>query len=156
MTAENKKETGIRGYVTLHVPCRYSYLRVIRQAVLDLCARAGMTEFKSAQLEMAVDESCSNIIEHGYAGESEADLEPRHPGLRLNLIQHTDRVIVEILDRGKAFDFNERQVVEPDQYLEDERERGLGMYIIKRFVDEAEYEPATEAGNCLRLMKRIR
>lgn len=156
MTAERKNETPIRGYVTLHVPCRYSYLRVIRQAVLDLCARAGMTEFRSAQLEMAVDESCSNIIEHGYSGESDADIEPRHPGLRLNLIQHSDRVVVEILDHGKAFDFNERKVVDPDQYLEDERERGLGIYIIKRFVDEAEYEPGTEAGNCMRLTKRIR
>ncbi|MBU1909626.1 MAG: ATP-binding protein [Verrucomicrobia bacterium] len=29
------------------------------------------------------------------------------------------------------------------------------MFIIKRFVDEAEYQPGTEAGNCLRLTKRI-
>ena len=63
--------------------------------------------------------------------------------------------LVEILDRGKPFNFNDQQVVEPDQYLEDERERGLGMFIIKRFVDEAEYEPDTEAGNCLRLTKRL-
>lgn len=156
MTADRKTDSAIRGYVTLHVPCRYSYLRVIRQAVLDLCARAGMTEFRSAQLEMAVDEACSNIIEHGYAGEPDTETEPRHPGLRLNLIQRGDRVIVEMLDRCKGFDFDEQQVVEPEQYLEDERERGLGMFIIKRFVDEAEYQPGTEAGNCLRLTKRIR
>ena len=87
--------------------------------------------------------------------ESNTEMEPRHPGLRLNLIQYGDRVVVEMLDRGKGFDFNERQVVEPDQYIEDERERGLGMYIIKRFVDEAEYETGTEVGNCLRLTKRI-
>lgn len=144
------------GYVTLHVPCRYSYLRVVRQAVLDLCARAGMSEFKAAQLEMAVDESCSNIIEHGYGGEVDFEGDPRHPGLRLNLIQYTDRVVVEILDRGKAFDFDQQEVVEPTEYLEGERERGLGMYIIKRFVDKAEYEPNTEAGNCLRLTKMLR
>lgn len=155
MTAEKKKSSSVRGYVTLHVPCRYSYLRVIRQAVLDLCARAGMSEFRAAQLEMAVDESCSNIIEHGYEGEADIEMEPRHPGLRLNLIQYGDRLVIEILDRGKAFNFKDQQVVDPEQYLEDERDRGLGMYIIKRFVDDAEYTPGTEAGNCLRLTKRL-
>lgn len=151
-----KDESTIRGYVTLHVPCRYSYLRVIRQSVMDLCARGGMSEFKSAQLEMAVDEACSNIIEHGYSGETNVADEPKHPGLRLNLILYEDRIIVEMFDRGKPFNFDEQQVVEPRQYLEDKRERGLGMYIIKRFVDGAEYEPATEVGNCLRLTKFIR
>ena len=30
-------------YVTLHVPCEYGHLRVIRQAVMDLCARGGLS-----------------------------------------------------------------------------------------------------------------
>jgi len=156
MTNPEKSKEAIRGYVTLHVPCRYSYLRVVRQSVMDLCVRAGMTEFKSAQLEMAVDEACSNVIEHSYSGEADAAVEPRHPGLRLNLIQYQDRIVVEMLDRGRGFEFDEQQIVEPEQYLDDQRERGLGMYIIRRFVDEAEYQRGTEAGNCLRLTKKIR
>ena len=156
MTTSPNADAVIRGFVTLQVPCRYSYLRVVRQSIMDLCARAGMSEFKSAQLEMAVDEACSNVIEHSYSGEVDASKEPRHPGLRLNLIQYNDRVVVEVLDRGRGFDFNGHQVVEPEEYLEDERERGLGMYIIQRFVDDLEYQRGTEAGNCLRLVKQTR
>ncbi|MFH0953410.1 MAG: ATP-binding protein [Verrucomicrobiota bacterium] len=149
------KKMVIRGFVTLHVPCRYSYLRIVRQSVMDLSARAGLTEFKAAQVEMAVDEACANIIEHGYGGETTVEDEPRHPGLRVNLIQGSDRVIVEILDHGKGFDFNEQQIVDPKTYVEKESQRGLGMYVIKRFVDDASYEPSTRAGNLLRLTKTI-
>lgn len=149
------KKMVIRGFVTLHVPCRYSYLRIVRQSVMDLAARAGLTEFKAAQLEMAVDESCANIIEHGYGGETSQENEPKHPGLRVNLIQGSDRVVVEILDHGKGFGFEEQQVIDPKQYVDQESQRGLGMYIIKRFVDDATYEASTRAGNLLRLTKLI-
>jgi len=150
------KDLVIRSSVTVHVPCRYMYLRTIRQSVMDLCARAGLSEFKAAQVEMAVDEACANIIEHSYGGETDDKAEPRHPGLRLNLIQCSDRVIVEILDRGKGFDFNQQQIIAPDEYVERQNERGLGMYIIKQFVDDVTYEHNTPAGNCLRLTKKIR
>jgi serine/threonine-protein kinase RsbW len=150
------KRIVIRGFVTLHVPCRYSYLRIVRQSVMDLSARAGLTEFKAAQLEMAVDEACTNIMEHGYGGETTQESEPQHPGLRVNLIQGSDRVVVEILDHGKGFNFDEQQVVDPATYVEKESLRGLGMYIIKRFVDDATYESTPRAGNLLRLTKMIR
>lgn len=146
---------AVRGFMTLHVPCRYNYLRVIRQAVMDLCARAGVSEFKAAQLEMAVDEACANIIEHSYGGETSRGEEPHHPGLTVNLIQCDDRVLVELVDHGKGFNFEEQQVVEPTDYLQGQRERGLGMFIIKRFVDEATYEQNSGTGNCLRLTKLI-
>jgi anti-sigma regulatory factor (Ser/Thr protein kinase) len=146
----------VRGYVTLHVPCRYSYLRIIRQSVMDLSARSGLSEFKAAQMEMACDEACANIIEHSYGGETSDAEERHHPGIRLNLMQCADRVIVEILDRGKGFSFEEQDVIEPKTYVENQNRRGLGMYIIKSFVDDVAYEPQTRAGNCLRLTKMLR
>lgn len=146
----------VRGYVTLHVPCRYSYLRTIRQAVMDLCARAGLSEFKAAQVEMATDEACANIIEHSYGGETDDMREPRHPGIRLNLLHCTDRIVIEILDRGKGINFSERSEAEPREFIEGRDQQGLGLYIIRNFVDDATYEPGTRAGNCLRLTKMLR
>lgn len=153
--ANPDKNLAIDGFVTLHLPCRYSYLRMIRQSVVDMSARSGLSEFKAAQLEMAVDEACANVIEHSYGGEAVAQGNPNHPGLRINLMQCRDRIVVEIFDRGRGFDFDGHAVVEPDQYLEAERQRGLGMYIIKRFVDDVTYERGTSSGNCLRLTKLI-
>ena len=154
MPIDNTKMV-VRGFVTLHVPCRYSYLRIIRQSILDLCARAGLSELKAAQMEMAVDEACANIIEHSYGGETSPENEPKHPGIRINLIQGSDRVVVELLDHGEGFEFDAQQVIEPDQYMQQENQRGLGMFIIKRFVDDATYERGTRLGNVLRLTKLI-
>lgn len=141
--------------MTLHVPARFSYLRIIRQSAMDLCARAGLSEFKAAQVEMAVDEACANIIEHSYHGEVTDEEEPKHPGIRANLMQGNDRIVVELLDRGSGFDLPKQQPMSPDKYLETNSERGLGTYIIKRFVDAVTYEHDTPAGHCLRLTKLI-
>lgn len=149
------KNLAIDGFVTLHLPCRFSYLRMIRQSVVDMSARAGLTEFKAAQLEMAVDEACANVIEHSYGGESSIQGNPNHPGLRINLMQCRDRLVVEIFDRGRGFDFEGHAVIEPDSYVQEDRRRGLGMFIIKRFVDDVTYERGTSSGNCLRLTKLI-
>lgn len=154
MTTQDKN-LAIEGFVTLHLPCRYSYLRMIRQSVLDMCARAGMSEFKAAQLEMAVDEACANVIEHSYGGEAGAQGNPNHPGLRINLMQCRDRIVVEVFDRGRGFDFEGQPTVDPDAYIDAERQRGLGMFIIRRFVDDVTYERATSSGNCLRLSKSL-
>jgi serine/threonine-protein kinase RsbW len=153
--SEKDSHLSVEGFVTLHLPCRFSYLRMIRQSVTDVSARAGLSEFQTAQLEMAVDEACANVIEHSYGGESGAVSNPEHPGLRINLMQCRDRVVVEIFDRGAGFEFDAQRVVPPDEYLDHQRQRGLGMYIIQRFVDDVQYERGTSSGNCLRLTKML-
>ncbi len=151
-----KRKPIVLSYITLHVPCRYNYLRIIRHAVQDLCARAGLTELKAAQMEMAVDEACANTIEHGYGGETNMKKNPRHPGLYISLIQYNDRIVVELVDYAKRFNFKEQQPINPQDYISGQRQRGLGMYIIKNFVDEAAYERTPHEGNCLRLTKKVR
>lgn len=152
---EKERELAIEGFVTLHLPCRYSYLRMIRQSVTDMSARAGLSEFQAAQLEMAVDEACANVIEHSYGGEAGAASNPDHPGLRINLMQCKDRVVIEIFDRGSGFGFDAHRVIQPEEYLSDQRQRGLGMFIIQKFVDDVQYERGTSSGNCLRLTKML-
>jgi serine/threonine-protein kinase RsbW len=155
VVAQSDGKLAIEGFVTLHLPCRYSYLRMIRQSVLDMCARAGLSEFKAAQLEMAVDEACANVIEHSYGGETGASHNASHPGLRINLMQCRDRIVVEIFDRGSGFDFEGQSIVDPQAYVDANRQRGLGMFIIRKFVDDVAYERETSSGNCLRLTKLL-
>ena len=153
--APSLQSRGPDGVITLRTPSRYSYLRTIRQSVTELCVRCGLSEFKTAQLEMAVDESCSNVIEHSYGGEEASATNPEHPGLQVNLTSARDRIVVEIIDQGNGFDFERQSSVAPDAYLDEARERGLGMYIIRRFVDDVSYDRGTPLGNCLRLTKLL-
>lgn len=156
MDAEGPQELEVEGFVTLHVPSRYSYLRIVRQSVLDICARSGASQIDAAQLEMAVDEACANIIEHSYGGENApSDHSCENMGLKINLLQHRDRIVVEIYDFGKGFNFESYAFPEPEGYLENKQTRGLGMFIINQFVNEVLYERGTSRGNYLRLTRML-
>jgi serine/threonine-protein kinase RsbW len=140
---------------TLEAPGRYNYLAAIRQAILDVCGRAGIAPERAAQLEMAVDEACSNIIEHSYGGEEGARRLAEPDALRVHIIRARDRIVVEIHDRGTGFDFDATPGVAPADYLDERRRRGLGLYIIRCFVDDVSYQRGTPQGNCLRLTKLL-
>ncbi len=144
----------IHGFVTLHIPSQYGYLRVLRQSVMDTCARAGLSEFDAAQLEMAVDEACANIIEHSYGRSKDASIKG-DAGIHVNLFQRKDQVVVEMYDHGQGFDFEEHESVDPEEYMDRGQERGLGMFIIRKFVDDVAYQRGTPKGNCLKLVKHI-
>lgn len=138
--------------VDLLVPSRYECLQLIRQSVTELCRRAGLTEGETAQLEMAVDEACANVIEHSYGGECDA---AEGAGLRVSVVPYPDRIVVEICDRGEGFDFHACPVVDPARFAREGSGRGLGMHIITEFVDDVSYARDTGSGNRLRLTKRL-
>ena len=146
--AEDALMTEAKLTVTVHIPGRLDFLRVARQAVADLCAQAHAPVTWSSQLEMAVDEACANIIEHSY---HHAD---NNPGIQISLTYFPDRIEVEIQDTGAGFAFDHAHPISPDRYIEEGRSRGLGLHIIRSFVDQATYRHGTAAGNSLRLVKR--
>lgn len=156
MTASKQTEGSERtGHsVSLHFPCQFRYLALVRQTAIEICQRIGMSEFKCYQFEMAIDEACTNVIEHSYGGESTVDPEA-DPGFFVLFEERDNRVEAVIIDHGKGFNFTDHPVNTPEQYLSNHCERGLGMYIISQFVDDVEYHQGTQAGNRLRLTKRI-
>lgn len=153
----SKKEDAqpVMGFINLHVPPMYCYLRTVRQSVMEVCARAGLSEFDTAQLEMAVDEAGANIIEHSYGGELIGEESSEIKGLRLHLSQTKDKIVIDLYDHGTGFDFEKQPEIKPEHYIKSGRQRGLGMHIIRRFVDEVSYERGTSEGNKLRLVKYL-
>jgi serine/threonine-protein kinase RsbW len=147
-------QAGEPASVSYHVPCRFKYLALIRQTALEICQRVGLSEFQAYQVEMAVDEACTNVIEHSYGGESVTENESTENTILVNFFERADGVDVEIVDTGKGFDHDVQAVQDPKNYLANKNERGLGMYIIGTFVDSVHYERGTARGNVLRLTKR--
>ena len=148
MTGEAVVSTAKQA-VTVHIPGRLDFLRVVRQAAADLCASAGASLLWASQFEMALDEACANIIEHSYRRAE------KNPGIQISLTEYPDRIEAEIQDTGAGFEFESAETIHPDRYLEECRCRGLGLHIIRSFVDSASYRRGTSAGNCLRLVKRL-
>ncbi|NUM45100.1 MAG: ATP-binding protein [Anaerolineales bacterium] len=114
-------------------PGRFESLEKISRFVKDAAKKAGLGEEAVYGVELAVDEACSNIIEHAYRGEDlgqiECSCEATNRGLKIVITDH-------------GHPFNPAQVPKPDlsSSLEERRKGGLGLFFIDQMMDEARYE----------------
>jgi serine/threonine-protein kinase RsbW len=98
-------------------------------------------------LKLAVDEACTNIITHGYAG--------MNPGsIILALDLDPQQAVMTITDFGHPFEPTEPPMPDVGAGLEDRPTGGFGLFFIYQTMDDVRYE-TTEAGNCLTLVKRL-
>ena len=61
----------------LQVPSSPENLAIIRDFVTSVGAQAGLSEEEVANLELAVDEACANVIEHAYGNDVSQELTVR-------------------------------------------------------------------------------
>ncbi len=139
---------GGSGHVHLRVPGAPSSLPKIRGAVVEVAERAGFSEDDVAKIEMAVGEACTNIIEHAYL------TQPLRLEIEVHIQQFPNRIEITILDYSSVnFPVDEVAEVGLDDYIETQRRRGLGLYIIRNFVDRVDHRFVCGQGNELRLVK---
>lgn len=133
--------------IRLSVPGTLEYrdvaMRVVSAATkLVLPGRRG-TQF-DAQVVSAFGEAFNNIAIHGYA-ETSGEVTPE---IEIEIELEPERVLLRIFDHGRSFD----PLEVPDPELDDLPERGMGLFIIRSFVDTVVYTPGTP--NVLELSKR--
>ena len=72
-------------------------LEEFRKFISDCCIKYNIPADVVLDLKLAVDEACTNIIEHGYKG--------MDPGsIILSFRIETDRILVQITDFGHVFE----------------------------------------------------
>jgi len=114
--------------------------------VADEATRAGLDEHAIYHCQLAVDEACTNIIEHGYRLRKDSPV--------IDISCHTDarRFTITIIDDGAKF--NPLAQPEPDSTapLEQRGSGGWGIHFIRKFMDEVAYSRENQR-NCLSLTK---
>jgi serine/threonine-protein kinase RsbW len=107
----------------------------------------GIQEQLRYDLKLAVDEACTNIVVHGYAG--------MNPGSIVLTLQVSAQVVrMVITDFGHAFEPSEAPMPDLEAGLEDREMGGFGLYLIYQVMDEVDYE-TTGSYNRLLLTKRL-
>lgn len=125
----------------------FKNLAGIAAFVREAALAAGLDHEEIYQVETAVDEACSNIIEHAYGGEGKGDIicscEPE-PGC----------LTITIKDTGISFDPS--GIPAPDMHccLEDRHSHGLGLYFINQLMDEIHFDFSNPGMNVLVMIKR--
>lgn len=125
----------------------------VRQMVTAAAQRCGFEEEEIAKIEMAVDEACTNIIEHAYHLLTEHEA-PQNLEIEVHAHEHPDRLEITILDHSlHNFPVDERAPEGIDDYFIGHKKRGLGLFIIRSFVDDVRHRFVDGHGNELLLVK---
>jgi len=98
------------------------------------------------QVETAVDEACSNIIEHAYQGEDKGDI-------LCTCQADGERLTVILQDHGRSFDPLAVKTPDTKAGLKRRQSHGLGLYFIRRWMDEANFEFSPQGVNTLTMVK---
>ena len=133
----------------LQIPGETRALALVRMVVTSLAEDAGLPQEEIDKVEVAVDEACSNVLEHAYEA-----LSPRPPVLLL-IRSKGNQFVVDILDEGKSFDFDAHIMPEFPEHWYEGHTRGVGMFLIKKCMDTVLYGRTDDDRNRLRLIKMI-
>lgn len=133
---------------TLTVPATLESLALISDFVVNAAAQANLDERASWQVQLAVDEAATNIIQHGY--------DPAAPGdIELVWRVDNDHFIITLRDHGHRFDPDSVPVPDIEQPLEERHAGGLGIYLMNRLMDSVRYEFDEQHGNLLTMTKNL-
>ena len=129
----------------LSIKASLDNLLKVRQYINQMGKRLGVNEGALADLCLAVDEAVTNVIIHGYD-----DID----GLvELHMERDGDAVVIRIRDRAKTFDPSHVNAPQLGTALKDRPFGGMGIFLIKKMTDEAEFLPLPGGGNEIRLVK---
>jgi serine/threonine-protein kinase RsbW len=126
----------------------FDNLDEIREIVAEAARQVGFSDKEIYAIQLAADEASSNIIEHAYAGVEGGKLE-----IDISISDNKLKIIMR--DHGKPFD--PASVPEPNVKadLSERKIGGLGMYLMRKLMDEVSYESSPETGNILTMIKRL-
>lgn len=133
--------------IHLDLPATLRHLSIISACLSELLEQVSeitATNEISYNVQLAVHEVCTNIVDHAYRGQVGR--------LKISMILDyaASRLIVELVDYGISF--NPNSVLPPT--LGELQERGFGLFIVKEIMDEVHYQ-TTPDENRWRLVKNL-
>src|SRR3989339_1034328 len=130
--------------------CSLESLAPVREAVSSFCLESGVPEVVEGEIELADNEVCTNIIEHG-------GLDPAHDNFSIDFEKESGAVVLTIRDRGKRYDFNSAKSIKNTKEMHKKRPRsGMGVFIIRQLVDAVIYNHLPDKTNELKLVKYLK
>lgn len=130
----------------LSVPGRYDRLEQIAKFIEQAGEAAGLDTVAICRCQLAVDEACTNIIEHGYQGEDRGPIDIECEG-------GAGELVITIRDRARPFDAQTVPAPQLGDNLEEVQVGGLGVFFMRQVMDAVEFK-REDGSNRLVLVKR--
>ena len=119
-------------------------LSQVRDFVSEVATGLGVNHEAHDDLRLAVDETVTNIIVHGYGGKGDVWIDLEAAGKDL---------VIRISDSAPAFDPTTKMAQDIQPLDERAKPGGLGIFLVNKAMDEIRYERANDK-NMLVMIKR--
>ncbi len=122
--------------IQLDVPASYYYLRLVSICIEELLTRMDNLsdrDILTYNIQLATHEVCTNIIDHAYAGNPQGRIM-----MTFKLTPQPAQIVIHLRDTGDTFDF--QSIPDPD--LDEVREHGYGLFLIRSLMDQVTYNSA--------------
>ena len=123
---------------TLEMPGKTSCLDLLENYVSEITKNLKLELIEIKRIELALDEACTNIIEHGYNFNDSKTI-------TIKCSVDDSKITFILEDTGKSFDptsVNVNLNIISKSHLEagvPHKEGGLGIFLIKQIMDEVHY-----------------
>jgi anti-sigma regulatory factor (Ser/Thr protein kinase) len=136
----------------LSIPATDEGIRTALDALAALAASSGLSKAVTWPVEVSLDEVLANVVRHALPGRGEtASVEIE---LRLDPVAVPPLCEVRVADDGPAFDPLALPAADTSLGVEDRPIGGLGITLVRKLMDEVEYE-RRDGRNHLRLLRRL-
>lgn len=143
---EAEQEEAFERHLT--IASRLESLTAISNFIVEAARDVGLDEKQTYHVRLALDEACTNVIQHAYSEQEESELVIRCR------MEEGDFVIT-LIDRGAPFDPSLAPAPDLESDWEDRPIGGLGVFLIQQLMDGMRYEYDPEHGNVLWMVKHL-
>jgi serine/threonine-protein kinase RsbW len=107
-------------------------LSQVREFVSRHAEHHGFSSEQISDVQLAVDEACTNIIKHAYNYDETKELS-------IELEFDNEKLNVTLVDQGIGFDVDRYEEPDLKKQIERKKRGGMGVYLIRNLMDEVNY-----------------
>ena len=128
---------------------KFEFLDEIREFVGGIARQGGFSDKDVYNIQLATDEAASNMIEYSYENIPDGVID-------LSCGMEGDQIRIVLIDYGEPFDPSAIPLPDLKADLSDRKIGGLGIFLMRKLMDEVRYEPKPDKSNVLTMIKRKR
>lgn len=123
-------------------------LSLLRNFIEEKAEAFGFDESSINQIILSVDEACTNIIKHAHKYNEKENIE-------VDIDSNKNQFIIKLSYKGQAFDPNNISSPDMKEYFNKFKVGGLGVPIMKKFMNKIEFSHLNPDMNSLTLIKNL-
>jgi len=130
------------------IPSDTRYLIEVRNFVRAVIDESSFPLDDANRIVLAVDEAVANVMEHAYEQQSNTNLE-----VDIIISASANEFNITIKDIGKDFSPDSVMDIDIQEHVKAGKRNGLGLFLIRKIMDEVSYRFDPDEGNMLTMVK---